>query len=109
MSGTDGGANECDPLKQDCPSGQKCRVSCPEAIWKCKVQTGTGVAGASCMAGADCAVGFGCLVDPSGGQAGSCAKLCTSDADCMSPEVCGELMGMCAGGGTYSSKICQAM
>lgn len=92
----------CDPVKQTCPSGQKCVAECNGAgtlSVACQTDDGAGgTHGATCASAGDCARGHTCVsfMDASGTRT-LCLKFCDSGDDCPAGKAC--LMGMCAKGG----------
>jgi hypothetical protein len=89
----DQGAMSCDPIAQDCPSGQKCAVTgggmttMPMPIC---VMAGTVADGQPCtrtMGADDCAAGLTCARS-AGGTMGICRKYCTMDNQCDSGQKC---------------------
>jgi hypothetical protein len=89
----DQGAMACDPIAQDCPSGQKCAVTgggmTMMATTTC-VTAGTAGDGQPCtrtMGMDDCAAGLTCSRSP-GATMGICRKYCTMDGQCDSGQKC---------------------
>ncbi|MDY7229616.1 hypothetical protein [Hyalangium rubrum] len=95
-----GGA--CDPVRQDCPDGQRCTyVRGDGGTWRECVAEGTADEGAPCQLGASeplgidtCKKGLFCtdvaLAD--GGTGFQCARLCHDTASCAAPRECNEVL-----------------
>lgn len=86
----------CDPIAQDCPSGQSCYATYWDSVankpdgtpfgFECRA-TGIGVEGATCGSGyPECSEGLTCLHSsmspPSPSQVGTCRQYCTTYTDC---------------------------
>ena len=75
----------CDPVCQNCPSGQKCDAPSSGNSGVCGA-AGSGKDGASCSGNSDCAPGLGCFVLSSSKNA--CREYCHVDGDCKNKGVC---------------------
>ena len=103
----DQGSMACDPIKQDCPMGQKCAVSGGMMPTATCVMAGTVTDGMPCMRmmGADnCAAGLTCSCGAGRGQmlVGSCAPSCKPFGnDCGALNCSGLVTAFGAGGGVF--------
>ena len=90
---------ECDPAKQDCPSGQRCDLICPDNRVGCQTDTGGGASeGEAC---GSCKKGHACFSGIPGYSGSRCFKYCATDADCTAPRTCTTSPLGCAPGKGY--------
>ncbi len=87
-------SNQCDPMEQNCPDGQKCTAVSPSegepwGINVCVDVNGSGQVGDPCdieggkYTGVDnCDVGFICLLTDDDGFGGTCTEFCDSNMEC---------------------------
>jgi hypothetical protein len=93
LGGPDQGAMSCNPIKQDCPVGQKCSIQTGRMASGavCVPVTGSVPDGQNCMRamGADnCAAGLECSRTGSTTMSSVCRKLCAADTDCDQGQKC---------------------
>jgi hypothetical protein len=92
----------CDPVRQDCPGGQRCTYARGDGgTWRMCVAEGTADEGAPCQLGAThalgidtCKKGLFCtdVAAADGGTTFQCARFCHGTAACTAPRECNEVL-----------------
>jgi hypothetical protein len=111
--GDAGWPGTCDPVQQNCPTGQQCTGGCNVAGVTAKVFTcampaagATATNGQAC--GPGCAPGHDCYVVPGGdgGTRSVCRKYCNADSDCPGTRCVGEGLVCTTGDPAPIGKLC---
>jgi hypothetical protein len=112
VGNTDAAQGTCDPVAQNCPSGQQCVGGCNVAgvmaqLFTCAVPSpgATGTNGQDC--GVGCAPGHDCYTvgDGDGGTRSVCRKYCNTNADCPN-NACVDEGLICSAGQVPIGRLC---
>jgi hypothetical protein len=112
-AGADAWPGTCDPVQQNCPSGQQCTGGCNVTgvmakVFTCAMPAAGAVATNGQDCGAGCARGHDCYTIPNadGGTRSVCRKYCNTDSDCPGTRCVAEGLVCTAGDTNPIGRLC---